>query len=132
MGISKQLYCPFCNPDITRIILANHHAVAINDGYPVSPGHSLIIPKRHIASFFEANREEQSALLDLISEMQELLVKERKPDGFNIGINVGEAAGQTVMHLHIHLIPRYAGDKPDPRGGVRWIFPDKAAYWNQP
>jgi len=129
MMIVKQRACPFCSPDITRIILANTHAIAIYDGYPVSPGHSLIIPKRHIASFFEAAREEQIALLDLLAEMQEILVKERNPDGFNIGINVGEAAGQTVMHLHIHLIPRYAGDQPDPRGGVRWIFPDKAAYW---
>jgi len=126
----KQQACPFCSPDSTRIILSNRHAIAIFDGFPVSPGHGLIIPKRHIASFFEATREEQSALLDLLGEMQEILVKERNPDGFNIGINVGEAAGQTVMHLHIHLIPRYAGDQPDPRGGVRWIFPEKADYWS--
>ena len=121
--------CPFCNLDNTRIILSNNHAKAIYDGFPVSPGHSLIIPKRHISSFFEATREEQVALLDLLTGMQKILVKERHPDGFNIGINVGEAAGQTVMHLHIHLIPRYAGDQPDPRGGVRWIFPEKADYW---
>lgn len=68
-------------------------------------------------------------MLDLLAEMQEILVKERNPDGSNIGINVGEAAGQTVMHLHIHLIPRYAGNQPDPRGGVRWIMPEKAPYW---
>lgn len=129
MGIFKQLVCPFCTLDDSRIIQSNDHAIAIYDGFPVSPGHCLIIPKRHIASFFEATREEQTALLDLLAEMQEILVKERNPDGFNIGINVGEAAGQTVMHLHIHLIPRYAGDQPDPRGGVRWIFPDKADYW---
>lgn len=123
--------CPFCNPDSTRILLANTHAIAIYDGFPVSPGHCLIIPKRHIASFFEASREEQIALLDLLAEMQEILMKERNPDGFNIGINVGEAAGQTVMHLHIHLIPRYLGDQPDPRGGVRWIMPEKAPYWKK-
>lgn len=128
--IDKQHACPFCSPDNTRIILANTHAIAIYDGFPVSFGHSLIIPKRHIASFFEATREEQAALLDLLAEMQDVLVKERNPDGFNIGINVGEAAGQTVMHLHIHLIPRYDGDQPDPRGGVRLIFPDKADYWS--
>jgi diadenosine tetraphosphate (Ap4A) HIT family hydrolase len=122
--------CPFCNMDKFRIISSNDHSIALLDGYPISPGHCLIIPKRHISSFFEANREEQTALLDLLSEMQEILVKERNPDGFNIGINVGEAAGQTVMHLHIHLIPRYAGDQPDPRGGVRWIFPEKADYWS--
>ena len=129
MENTKQTACPFCNLDNSRIIQANTHAIAIFDCYPVSPGHCLIIPKRHIASFFEANREEQIAFLDLLAEMKEILVKERNPNDFNIGINVGEAAGQTVMHLHIHLIPRYAGDLPDPRGGVRWIFPDKAAYW---
>lgn len=121
--------CPFCKIDNTRIILENDSAFAIYDGYPVSPGHSLIIPKRHIASFFEANRDEQVSFLSLLDEMQAILIKERNPGGFNIGINVGEAAGQTVMHLHIHLIPRYAGDMPDPRGGVRWIFPEKADYW---
>ncbi len=100
--------------------------MAIYDGFPVSPGHTLIIPKRHVASFFEATKEEQGAMLDLLAEMRQRLQTERNPDGFNIGINDGAAAGQTVMHLHIHLIPRYAGDQPDPRGGVRWIFPDKA------
>lgn len=129
MEQSKQVVCPFCTKDHSRIILDDTYAAAIYDGYPVSPGHCLIIPKRHIASFFEATREEQLSLLDLLAKMQEILVKERNPDGFNIGINVGEAAGQTVMHLHIHLIPRYAGDQPDPRGGVRWIFPEKADYW---
>lgn len=128
--IIKQQFCPFCSSDSTRIILSNCHAIAIYDGFPVSAGHCLIIPKRHISSFFEATSEEQSALLDMLAEMQEVLVKERNPDGFNIGINDGEAAGQTVMHLHIHLIPRYAGDQPDPRGGVRWIFPEKADYWS--
>jgi diadenosine tetraphosphate (Ap4A) HIT family hydrolase len=122
-------HCPFCSLDPDRIITANAHSLAIYDGFPVSPGHTLIIPRRHIVSFFEATREEQAVLLNLVNAMQQVLTAERNPDGFNIGINVGEAAGQTVMHLHIHLIPRYAGDQPDPRGGVRWIFPDKAAYW---
>lgn len=129
MDNTRLLDCPFCNLDNSRIIQANTHAIAIFDGYPVSPGHCLIIPKRHIASFFEATREEQTVILDLLAEMRAVLQKEHNPDGFNIGINDGSAAGQTVMHLHIHLIPRYAGDMPDPRGGVRWIFPDKAAYW---
>jgi diadenosine tetraphosphate (Ap4A) HIT family hydrolase len=129
MDNTRQHACPFCNLDNSRIIQANTHAIAIFDGYPVSPGHCLIIPKRHIASFFEATREEQTAILDLLAEMRAVLQKGHNPDGFNIGINDGSAAGQTVMHLHIHLIPRYAGDMPDPRGGVRWIFPDKAAYW---
>jgi len=129
MDNTRQRACPFCNLDNSRIIQVNTHAIAIFDGYPVSPGHCLIIPKRHIASFFEATREEQTAILDLLAEMRAVLQKGHNPDGFNIGINDGSAAGQTVMHLHIHLIPRYAGDMPDPRGGVRWIFPDKAAYW---
>ncbi|MBC8017185.1 MAG: HIT family protein [Verrucomicrobia bacterium] len=121
--------CPFCALLPSQGTLANNHAVAFLDGFPISPGHTLIIPKRHIASLFEAAEEERAALFDLLGVMRERLLLERKPDGFNIGINDGEAAGQTVMHLHIHLIPRYTGDLPDPRGGVRWIFPDKAAYW---
>ena len=123
--------CPFCNLPALKTILTNSFALAIYDGFPVSPGHTLIIPKRHIASFFELTAEEQTAMLDLLAEMRQILQKERNPDGFNIGINDGAAAGQTVMHLHIHLIPRYAGDVPDPRGGVRRIFPDKAAYWDK-
>ena len=122
--------CPFCTLDPSRIILSNGHAIAIRDGFPVSEGHTLIIPKRHIASLFEATTEEQAALFELLGQARQQLMDELSPDGFNIGINDGTAAGQTVMHLHIHLIPRYAGDQPDPRGGVRWIFPDKAAYWN--
>ncbi|GAM08388.1 putative 16.1 kDa HIT-like protein [Geobacter sp. OR-1] len=121
--------CPFCTLDNSRIILANTHALAIFDGFPITPGHSLIMPNRHIASFFDATKEEQGALFGLLAEMRLLLQRDHNPDGFNIGINDGSAAGQTVMHLHIHLIPRYIGDVPDPRGGVRWIFPDKAAYW---
>jgi diadenosine tetraphosphate (Ap4A) HIT family hydrolase len=120
--------CPFCTL-LSSGIVANDYAKAIPDGFPVSPGHTLIIPKRHIGSLFEATEEERAALFDLLGVMREKLLQELNPDGFNIGINDGAAAGQTVMHLHIHLIPRYSGDMPDPRGGVRWIFPDKAAYW---
>ena len=140
MNTIKQPSCPFCTLDNSRISLSNTHAIAIYDGFPISPGHALIIPKRHIASLFDATQEEQAALFDLLAAMrqhllnpdQSLFDKEtnsKVPDGFNIGINDGTAAGQTVMHLHIHLIPRYTYDQPDPRGGVRWIFPDKAAYW---
>jgi diadenosine tetraphosphate (Ap4A) HIT family hydrolase len=123
--------CHFCQINELKIVLANSRALAIYDGYPISPGHTLIIPKRHIASFFELTAEEQTAMLALLAEMRQILQKERNPDGFNIGINDGVAAGQTVMHLHIHLVPRYADDMTDPRGGVRWIFPDKAAYWDK-
>lgn len=122
--------CQFCALDDTRIIATNDHALAIMDGFPISLGHTLIIPKRHIASLFEATREERDSLFYLLEQVKKELLEKYRPDGFNIGINDGTAAGQTVMHLHIHLIPRYAGDQTDPRGGVRWIFPDKAAYWN--
>ncbi len=124
--------CPFCHPDPSWIAASNPHAWAKYDAYPLTPGHTLIIPKRHIVSLFEATKEEQGALLELLGEMRQRLLKERQPDGFNIGINDGAAAGQTVMHLHIHLIPRHKGDTPDPRGGVRWIFPHKAMYWEKP
>lgn len=129
--ITNQPHCPFCDPDNTGAILANDHAIAIYDGYPVTPGHTLIVPKRHIASFFEATKEEQAAMFELLAEMRRIVLEERTPDGFNIGINDGAAAGQTVMHMHIHLIPRYAGDTSDPRGGVRWIMPEKAPYWKK-
>lgn len=125
----EYLNCPFCNIDSSRILIANDHALVFCDGFPISPGHTLIIPKRHVASFFELTVEEQMAMLKLLADTQQQLLAERNPDGFNIGINDGAAAGQTVMHLHIHLIPRYTGDMPDPRGGVRWIFPKKAKYW---
>jgi len=115
----------------SKIILDNDLAIAVYDGFPVTPGHGLIVPKRHIALFYEATREEQTAMLDLLAEMRLLLLKERNPDAFNISINDGAAAGQTVMHMHIHLIPRYAGDTDDPRGGVRWIMPEKAPYWKK-
>jgi len=121
--------CPFCTPDDSDVVLANDLAIAFYDGFPVTPGHCLVVPRRHISSFFETTQEEQAALFDLVAQMRELLLKERRPDGFNVGINDGAAAGQTVMHLHIHLIPRYAGDTEDPRGGVRWIMPVKAPYW---
>lgn len=121
----------FCNLGKSSVILSNDHAMAIYDGFPVTPGHGLIVPKRHIALFFEATREEQTAMLDLLAEMRQLLLKDLNPDAFNIGINDGVAAGQTVMHMHIHLIPRYAGDTGAPRGGVRWVMPEKAPYWKK-
>jgi diadenosine tetraphosphate (Ap4A) HIT family hydrolase len=91
----------------------------------------LVIPKRHVGSFFEVSLEERIALLDLLDQAKASAVAEFRPDGFNIGINDGAAAGQTVPHLHIHLIPRRAGDQKDPRGGVRWVIPEKADYWSK-
>lgn len=100
------------------------------DGFPLSTGHSLVIPKRHIGSFFEASPDERNALFELLEHAKQSVQDEFHPDGFNIGINDGPAAGQTVPHLHIHLIPRYLGDLADPRGGIRWVIPGKADYWS--
>ena len=122
--------CPFCCIDKTRIEVENEHAFWIRDGFPVSPGHSLIIPKQHLGSFFDATADEHAALLGLLSQAKATLATELHPDGYNIGINDGAAAGQTVPHLHIHLIPRFNGDIADPRGGVRWVIPEKADYWS--
>jgi len=121
--------CPFCTLAEERILIQDKLCLIFRDGYPVSPGHTLIIPKRHIGSFFEATTAERDSLLRLLDEAKTLLDVEFHPSGYNIGINDGATAGQTVPHLHIHLIPRYEGDCVDPRGGVRWIFPDKAKYW---
>jgi len=121
--------CPFCILAPERIIDSNEFGVTIHDGFPVSTGHTLIIPKRHIGSWFEIDAEEQLGLLDLLTRAKIALQNELNPDGYNIGINDGPAAGQTVPHLHMHLIPRYKGDIEDPRGGVRWIIPEKAKYW---
>ena len=103
--------------------------MVVRDAFPVSPGHTLVIPLRHVGSFLELGDDERTALLALLDEAKGQLDAEFQPAGYNVGINDGAAAGQTVSHLHIHLIPRYAGDQADPRGGVRWIFPDKADYW---
>lgn len=122
--------CPFCSLPASRIRGHSEHGVWLRDGFPISPGHSLVISKRHVGSFFELSPQEQIALLTLLDEARSAAVAEFNPDGYNIGINDGAAAGQTVPHLHIHLIPRFKGDRPDPRGGVRWIIPEKADYWN--
>jgi diadenosine tetraphosphate (Ap4A) HIT family hydrolase len=121
--------CGFCTLAPARVIAENELAVVVRDGFPVSPGHTLIIPRRHIESFFDLAGEERTAMLTLLDSAKTELETEFHPDGYNIGINDGVAAGQTVAHLHIHLIPRYRGDRDDPRGGVRWVLPDKAQYW---
>lgn len=122
--------CPFCRLPADHIIAEDSHCLTIRDGYPVAPGHTLIIPKRHVASFFETTPEEREAILRALDEAKQALDAEFAPVAYNIGINDGPAAGQTVGHLHVHLIPRYEGDQPDPRGGIRWIIPAKARYWD--
>ena len=121
--------CPFCHRDSARVVAEDDLTVIYKDGFPLSLGHTLIIPKRHIATLFEATDAEQLALLKALSAARAILDEAHHPDGYNIGINQGAAAGQTVAHLHVHLIPRYQGDTKDPRGGVRWVLPAKAKYW---
>ena len=122
--------CPFCNIESNRIRYTNVAFFVIRDGYPVSPGHTLIIPKEHISSLFELSPETFQALYDAIHWAKSDLDEEYSPPSYNLGVNDGPEAGQTVPHLHVHLIPRYRGDQTDPRGGIRWLFPDKANYWD--
>lgn len=121
--------CPFCGIESARIAAETDLTLTIRDGFPISPGHTLVIPKRHFADCFEATDAEAADMWQALRFAAGELRRKYGPDGFNVGVNVGAAAGQTVMHLHWHLIPRYRGDQPDPRGGIRRIFPDLADYW---
>jgi len=122
--------CVFCQLPAERIRHASPLALAFDDAFPISPGHMLIIPRRHVASFFELENAERDAMFKLLDDCRATLLSERAPDAFNLGLNDGPAAGQTVRHVHLHLIPRYQGDRTDPRGGVRWVIPEKADYWS--
>lgn len=122
------LNCPFCNREELKIILENELAFAIYDKYPVQKGHLLIIPKEHIVTYFDASEEQILAMHELIQKGKKLLDNEFNPDGYNIGVNVGFYGGQTIPHLHVHLIPRYKGDIEDPRGGVRKIVKNLVQY----
>jgi diadenosine tetraphosphate (Ap4A) HIT family hydrolase len=121
--------CPFCNIEAKRLWLDNESAMAVWDGCPCAYGHVLVLPKRHVESIFELDQKELIALWELVVEAREMLEEKYHNDGFNIGVNDGQAAGQTVMHAHVHLIPRRRGDVEDPRGGVRWVIPERAEYW---
>jgi diadenosine tetraphosphate (Ap4A) HIT family hydrolase len=121
--------CPFCAVEPARIAAQNEHAIALRDAYPVAPGHTLAVPRKHVSSIYELELEEQRALWDLVGEVRKQLLAEMQPDGFNIGFNDGLAAGQTVPHAHVHLIPRRRGDVRDPRGGIRWVIAENAPYW---
>ena len=119
--------CPFCN--LNREILAyNASAFAVRDAFPVSEGHTLVIPKAHESSLTSLSNTDYSRCFDLVRSVTRDLQEKYEPDGFNIGVNIGEAAGQTVSHAHIHVIPRYQGDVSNPRGGVRGVIPEKADY----
>lgn len=121
--------CPFCDIAPDRAVRTRTHAVLLWDAHPLHPGHALAVPRRHIGSWFEATEAERADLLALIDEARALVLAQWGADAFNLGINDGPAAGQTVPHLHVHLIPRHQGDTPDPRGGLRWVLPERAAYW---
>ena len=122
------LDCLFCELPDSEILINNDLCLARWDKFPVSPGHLLIIPKRHFESIFDATVEEHQAFWDLIIKGKELIDNEHNPDGFNIGVNDGQAAGQSIFHVHIHMIPRYVGDVEEPLGGVRGIVPKKQKY----
>jgi len=125
----SELSCPFCNPNSNvDLILESAQAYSILDKFPVNPGHALIIPKRHVSDYFELSFKEQSSCIFMLNKVKQLIQKRFQPDGFNIGLNNGEIAGQTVNHVHIHLIPRFKGDVEDPRGGVRGVIPEKKHY----
>ena len=123
--------CPFCNPDPDRELIAESAtAYAIYDKYPVSKGHSLIIAKRHCSDYFNLSFKEQAACFFMVNKVKVQIAKRFSPDGFNVGVNIGRVAGQTVDHVHIHLIPRYINDVQDPSGGVRGVIPLQQKYNN--
>ena len=124
--------CSFCDLPAGRVVTANAHAFAVRDMFPVSPGHSLVIPKRHVADWWTTTGGEREAINALVDTVKAGLDEEFQPAGYNVGFNDGAAAGQTVFHLHVHVIPRYVGDVEDPRGGVRHVLPERANYLTSP
>ena len=124
--------CPFCTVDLSRIAFMDDLVVGLWDGFPVSPGHLLIVPRRHAATWDELTPEEKRALWESVDKAKAVIQSKHQPDGYNVGFNLGAAAGQTVFHFHLHVIPRYSGDVADPRGGVRHVIPTKANYLKEP
>jgi diadenosine tetraphosphate (Ap4A) HIT family hydrolase len=120
--------CPFCTPDEERILWRDELVYVVRDLFPVSPSHSLIIPFRHFASIFEATPGELESITAGLLERRQQLSETLTVNGYNIGLNEGSAAGQTILHVHIHLIPRFDRDVPDPRGGIRGVIPEKRIY----
>ncbi len=120
--------CVFCQKPQKEIIFENDLAQAFYDRYPVNRGHVLITPKRHVETFFEATLEELTAINQLVFKVKNILEEKYKPQGYNIGFNVNRAGGQTIFHLHCHLIPRFTGDVENPRGGIRRIKKNLVPY----
>lgn len=128
----KNNNCPFCEPELERVFYESDLVLGLWDGFPVSPGHALLVPRRHVQDWLSASPEERLALCNAVAVAYSTILERYAPAGFNLGVNNGAAAGQTVFHLHVHIIPRYAGDLEDPRGGVRNVLPAKARYWENP
>jgi diadenosine tetraphosphate (Ap4A) HIT family hydrolase len=128
--MSEDKKCRFCDrPDA---VIENELAFTLYDSSPVNPGHCLILTRRHVADYFETTDEERVALWALPDEMKPIIDQEHAPDGYNVGVNIGETAGQSIPHVHIHMIPRYKGDIANPRGGVRGVIPHKQKYETRP
>ncbi|MCZ0935139.1 MAG: HIT domain-containing protein [Gemmatimonadetes bacterium] len=127
---ARQADCPFCDAPRESVVAESRHALAIEDRYPVSRGHTLVVPREHTESLFARSDDIQADIWSLVSGVRAKLQAELNPDGFNVGVNDGRAGGQTVEHAHIHVIPRFKGDVADPRGGIRWVLPENAAYWD--
>lgn len=122
------LICPFCTIAQEKIIFESELSLAFFDGFPVNPGHALIIPKRHEGNYFLLTDDEKADLWKCAEQAKRILDEKYHPDGYNIGINVGADAGQSVFHVHMHVIPRYHGDVENPRGGVRGVIPGRQRY----
>jgi diadenosine tetraphosphate (Ap4A) HIT family hydrolase len=128
-GLPSPDPCPFCAPEAARVIFRDALVTALWDLYPLNPGHALIVPNRHVAGWAEASVDERAALMAAVDRVRGEIAVRFRADGFNVGFNDGAAAGQTVFHLHVHVIPRISGDMEDPRGGVRYVVPGRARYW---
>jgi diadenosine tetraphosphate (Ap4A) HIT family hydrolase len=129
-GVNGAEGCIFCRErEGSGLLAENDLAIAFPAGFPVSPGHALIVPRRHEPDFFALTADEQAAMVALTKPVRAALDRQFTPDAYNLGVNAGKAAGQTVRHTHLHVIPRYAGDVAEPRGGVRWVLPETARYW---
>ena len=123
--------CPFCSPQPSSIWLESTGAVALWDGFPISEGHTLVVPRSHVATVFDLPASELASVWEFVARVRDELAKRFGVEAFNIGLNDGQLAGQTVPHAHIHVIPRRKGDVPDPRGGIRWVIPQQADYWTR-
>lgn len=126
--ILKVSDCVFCEMPVSAYVIESDYFYGLFDKYPVTEGHLLIIPKRHAETLFELTEDERKALFEIMEDGKALLEKKFNPSGFNFGVNQGLTAGQTIPHLHLHIIPRYVGDMEDPEGGVRGVIPEKQKY----